>query len=86
MEISNVISTCKIIPSKPVDFSVSSNHLPEKIIENAWGIGTLSLPSVKVSNEDIKGKWEHLKYISTEMSNMKISLLIGADIPRYIFH
>ena len=71
----NTIKTCRF-------FSV----IKPPIIENAWVIGTLSLPSVKVSNEDIKGKWEHLKYISIEMSNMKISLLIGADIPRYIFH
>ena len=35
LEISNFISICKIIPSKIVDFQVSSNHHPENIIENA---------------------------------------------------
>ena len=57
MEISNVISAPKAIPSKLVNFSVSPNHHPEKIkIENAWVIESLNLPSVKVSKEDIKSK------------------------------
>ena len=67
MEISNVISAAKAIPSKLVNFSVSPNHHPEKIkIENAWVIESLNLPSVKVSKEDIRSKWEHLKDISIE--------------------
>ena len=61
---------------------MSSNHHPEKInIENPWIFESLNLPSVKVSKEDIKSKWEHLKDISIETSNLEISLLIGADMP-----
>ena len=67
MEISNVTSAAKAIPSKLVSFSVPRNHHPEKIkIENAWVIESLNLPSVKVSKEDIKSEWEHLKDISIE--------------------
>ena len=67
MEISNVTSAAKAIPSKLVSFSVPRNHHPEKIkIENAWVIESLNLPSVKVSKEDIRSKWEHLKDISIE--------------------
>ena len=67
MEISNVTSAAKTIPSKLVSFSVPRNHHPEKIkIENAWVIESLNLPSVKVSKEDIKSEWEHLKDISIE--------------------
>ena len=36
---------------------------------------------VKVSKEDKKSKWDHLKDISIETSNLDISLLIGADMP-----
>ena len=34
-----------------------------------------------MSKEDITGKWEHLKYISIELSNLEISFLAGADMP-----
>ena len=73
------ISTAKTISSKLANFSVSSNHHPGKIkIENAWVIESLNLPSGKVSKEDNKSKWEYLKDISIETSNLEISLLISA--------
>ena len=54
-------------------------------IENAWVIKSLDLASVKISKEDIKSKWEHLKDISNEMSSLEILLLIGADMPHLHF-
>ena len=58
---------------------MSLKYHPEKIkIENVWVIESLNLTSVKVSKEDIKGKWEHLEEISIEMPNLEISLLVGA--------
>ena len=60
---------------------MSLKYHPEKIkIENVWVIESLNLPSVKVSKEDIKGKWEHLEEISIEMPNLEILLLVGADM------
>ena len=54
-------------------------------IEKAWVIKSLDLASVKISKEDIKSKWEHLKDISNEMSSLEILLLIGADMPHLHF-
>lgn len=54
-------------------------------IEKAWVIKSLDLASVKISKEDIKSKWEHLKDISNEMSSLEILLLIGADVPHQHF-
>ena len=53
--------------------------------ENAWVIKSLDLALVKISKEDIKSKWEHLKEISNEMSSLEILLLIGADMPHLHF-
>ena len=46
-------------------------------VENAWVVEILNLPSVTVSKEDIKVKWEQLKDISIETSYLEISLLRG---------
>ena len=53
--------------------------------ENTWVIKILDLALVKISKEDIKSKWEHLKDISNEMSSLEILLLIGADMPHLPF-
>ena len=83
ISVSNVMSMENTLPSKSVNFSVSSNSHPERInISNASVVKNLTIQTRKMDTKNMVAKYPYLADITidTQMSSDK-SILIGADQP-----
>lgn len=82
LNITNAISSSVSVTSKLVEFTISSNHHPEKFeVKMAWVVGALNLPSQSVSKAEIQRKWSHLRDVPIDIINKDVSIIIGADLP-----
>ena len=83
ISVSNVMSMENKLPSKLVNFSVSSNSHPERVnISNAWVVKNLTIQTRRMDTKNIAAKYPYLADIAidTQMPS-QISILIGADQP-----
>ena len=71
------------LPSKLVNFSVSSNSHPERVnISNAWLVKKLTIQTRRIDTKNIAAKYPYLPDIAIEpQTPSQISILIGADQP-----
>ena len=78
---SNVMSMENKLPSKLVNFSVSSNSHPERVnISNAWVVKKLIIQTRRIDTKNIAAKYPYLPDIAIEpQTPSQISILIGAD-------
>ena len=69
------------LPSKLVNFSVSSNSHPERVnISNAWVVKKLIIQTRRIDTKNIAAKYPYLPDIAIEpQTPSQISILIGAD-------
>ena len=71
------------LPSKLVNFSVSSNSHPERVnISNAWVVKNLTIQTRRMDTKNIAAKYPYLADIPRDTQTpSQISILIGADQP-----
>ena len=83
ISVSNVMSMENKLPSKLVNFSVSSNSHPERVnIRNAWVVKDLKIQTKKMDTKNIVAKYPYLADIAIDTQTPSgISMLIGADQP-----
>ena len=83
MSVSNVMSMENKLPSKLVNFSVSSNSHPERVnISNAWVVKNLTIQTRRMDTKNIAAKYPYLADIAIDTQKpSQISILIGADQP-----
>ena len=83
ISVSNVMSMENKLPSKLVNFSVSSNSHPERVnISNAWVVKNLTIQTRRMDTKNIAAKYPYLADIAVEpQTPSQISILIGADQP-----
>ena len=74
--------------SQLVNFTISSNHHPQKIqITKAWSIPNLSIPHTSYSTQELQKRYQHLQGIDIpSISSSDITVLIGADIPQLLIY
>ena len=74
--------------SKLVNFTISSNHHPQKIhITKAWSIPNFSIPQTSCSTQELQERYQHLQGIDIpSISSSDITVLIGADMPQLLIH
>ena len=67
MSVSNVISMENKLPSKLVNFSVSSNSHPERVnISNAWVVKNLTIQTRRMDTKNIAAKYPYLADIAID--------------------
>ena len=83
ISVSNVMSMENKLPSKLVNFSVSSNSHPDRVnITNAWVAKNLAIQTRKMDPKNIAAKYPYLADIAIDTQTpSQISILIGADQP-----
>ena len=83
ISVSNVMSMENKLPSKLVNFSVSSNSHPDRVnITNAWVVKNLAIQTRKMDTKNIAAKYLYLADIAIDTQTpSQISILIGADQP-----
>ena len=76
------------IESKLVNFTISSNHHPQKIrITKTWSIPNLSIPHTSYSAQELQKRYQHLQGIDIpSISSSHVTVLIGADTPQLPIH
>ena len=64
ISVPNVMSMENKLPSKQVNFSVSSNSHPERVnISNAWVVKILTIQTRRMDTKNITAKYPYLKDI-----------------------
>ena len=83
ISVSNVMSMENKLPSKLVNFSVSSNSHPEKDnISNAWVVKNLTVQTRRMDSKNIAANYPYLANIAIDTQTpSQISILIGTDQP-----
>ena len=67
ISVSNVMSMENKLPSKLVNFSVSSNSHPERVnISNAWVVKNLTIQARKMDTKNIAAKYPYLADIAKD--------------------
>ena len=79
--VSNVMAIENKLPSKLVNFSVSSNSHPKRInVSNAWVVKNLTIQTRKMDTKNIAAKYPYLADIAIDTQTpSEISILIGFD-------
>ena len=83
ISVSNVMSMENKLPSKLVNFSVSSNSYPERVnISIAWVVKNLTIQTRRLDTKNIAAKYPYLEDIPIDTHTpSQTSILIGADQP-----
>ena len=83
ISVSNVMSVENKLPSKLINFSVSSNSHPERVnISNAWVVKNLTIQTRRMNAKNIAAKYPYLTDIAIDtQTSSQIPILIGADQP-----
>ena len=86
--VSNVMAIENKLPSKLVNFSVSSNSHPKRInVSNAWVVKNLTIQTRKMDTKNIATKYPYLADIAIDtQTSSEISILVGADQPHLHLH
>ena len=88
LNLSTVGNDVKIQRLKRVSYCLSSKDYSEPVMVNgAWVIGKLNIPSVKLPKRAAIEQWSHLSYIDLpDVDGSKVMLLVGSAMAHLLIH